>query len=153
MIGFWTHWVDDRHHPCTTLDGNCPGCALGQKPRWYGYINVLTLPARRRRILIVTAGAAQYSPSLKKHDGQLRGLGVRITRLYDAKNAPMKLELGECRTRVELPEDWDLIKALYLLWGVNPGVRPPDQVELSPRPAKAKKSRRKSTKGEAEHGG
>lgn len=153
MIGFSTHWYDERQVPHVEPVDDCVGCQNGQRPRWYGYINVILLPSRRRRILAITKGAAQHSQSLKEHDGRLRGKTIRLTRMGDGPRAPVKAEVYVSREPVELPEDWDTIKALYQIWGVSPPAPKFKVTKPVHRKAKKDKGSAKNTNGEVEHGG
>lgn len=120
MVGYLNHYVDGKIVPCYAPERVCPFCDGGQKPRWYGYLGVVVLPRRHRRVLTISLGAAQNSPTLAANDGKLRGLGIRLTRLGDGKNAPVKAVIGAVRERIDLPQEWDVARNLFAKWGILP---------------------------------
>jgi hypothetical protein len=118
--GFLTHWYENRAVPCRAPEAPCWLCDGGFQPRWNGYLNVIALPTRRRRILCITEGAFRHSRSLLENDGKLRGLAIKAERMGDKKNAPVRITVGQARDNVVLPADWDILGSLCRIWGLVP---------------------------------
>lgn len=130
LVGVWTHYVDRRTRPC--VGSGCEQCALGRRPRWYGYV-----PALGQQ-WIVTGKYSDGTPfggyhrpieevilelsetAYKPLDGrQLRGIEVDLKRPGKDKRQPMRLQINEPPSIAHLPEPFDPRPVLYRLWGIS----------------------------------
>lgn len=118
--GFLTHWSEGRAVPCLHQPVPCSFCSYGWQPRWYGYLACVLDRTFRRRVAVISEGAYRNCPGLVSRDGKLRGLAIRLQRMGEGKNAPIKAIIGEPIRKVELPEEWDLVGSLCRVWGLNP---------------------------------
>lgn len=117
--GYATHWIDGRTRPCLNSRMFCEGCQRASEPRWEGYIGVVVWPRKTVAILKITKGAWNYSRTLKREQGALRGKMLICCRLGSQNNSPLSIEMAPAEFSVQLPPMWPLQETLARLWGYN----------------------------------
>jgi len=117
VVGVLVHFNGKRSTPCNGNHTTCVGCTLGSSTRWKGYLGVWIKNWSRYAIAEITVNAVRTCPVLVKDGYPLQGRTLRLERLGEKKNSPVKAELSP---RVEAHEafckDFPLAEHLHQLW-------------------------------------
>jgi hypothetical protein len=124
IVGFWTHWVvppsfgGGRTKPC--YGQGCQYCATGRAGmHWYGFVPLLTVPARQMVGLLIHRGGAEALLRIGKENGMLRGVEVRCTKVGPQQWAALHLVMTQAHDYAPLPPAFDLTESLKALWDVK----------------------------------
>jgi hypothetical protein len=114
-----THWLDGHAHLCLGAELGCPHCNAGSRCRLYGYLDVAHYPTRRWRVMVLTAGAVKYSPSLQQCQGKLLGCRLTVRRMAGGRNAPVSCTVDTPPDGWQSPPPFDFLEALSRIWNVE----------------------------------
>jgi hypothetical protein len=99
---------------------NCPGCQAHIKRRWKGYIGVALPGSGKKAVAEVTAESVRGIPAIFHEDGSIRGKTLKLTRAGKHPNSALACELVITAAPFFLPKEFDVLDALYRLWGIDP---------------------------------
>lgn len=120
ILGVLTHWCDRRTIPCTKHLGECEGCDYHKRrPRWDGFLAVLTTAKNRFALFQVTKHAVDSCAALASFES-LRGSRVTLRRKGDSREGRVTLQVELAAYPGILPSEPDVASALERLWGVHP---------------------------------
>lgn len=120
--GYDLHYTGHGNKPCTRETGFCAFCTPSNKPRWTGFLGVLSMQTRSQLILPITSGAIQNCPALQSRDGNLRGLVVTASRVGTSEFSGMRIELSPPSPGYRLPDPLPQLNvpaALARWWNVE----------------------------------
>lgn len=117
--GAYTHFYNQRTHPCLGEAPLCEGCSRRFARRWKAYLCAIMVPGGRRVIVELTVGALDSCPALRHDRGALRGKKLNLWRRGDARNAPVMASLETLKGLEGLPPAFDLMESLCRVWGVH----------------------------------
>lgn len=86
---------------------------------WYGFVPLLTVPARQCVGLLIHRGGAEALLRIARDNGGLRGVEVRCTKVGPEQWAALHLVMTQAHDYAPLPPPFDLTESLLKLWDVQ----------------------------------
>jgi len=118
-VGCYTHFFNNRTHPCRDSMNHCEGCQRRHARRWKAYLCGIMVPGGRHVIIEMTVNALDSCHGLRHDRNQLRGKKITLWRRGDSRNAPVQALLETMKGIDGLPQPFDLQDALCRVWGVR----------------------------------
>ncbi len=119
LVGFHTHFLDGRIHPCTQSLGACLPCRQGYLARWRGFASALKHTSGARWVVQCTAKAWEENATLQQLDGKLTGTWWTIHRAGDSPQSRM-IWTHCLRNELRAPtRAADVLDVLSNLWGID----------------------------------
>jgi hypothetical protein len=113
-----THFFKGR----TTIHApqDCAACENGQKPRWYGYLAILSTSSDTIALVEVTPATNAEFADWERIHATIRGAGLTLLRHGKRANGRIEAQLREptIATR-KLPDAPDVIKTMERIFEVN----------------------------------
>jgi hypothetical protein len=78
--GYWIHWTDRHSIPCNSRREECEGCNLEMPTKWRGYLSVLDHRDMERKLIELTACAAESMQLQLGTTRDWRGWNCELTR-------------------------------------------------------------------------
>lgn len=114
--GIYTHYHRGRSTP--HLKSDCPACADGLLPRWYGYFLALLYPTKERVVFEFTAKCVEAVLKEELTPTALRGRVVQASRPRGKPNSPVVLQFTDSNCNpADLTKDEDIRPILAHIWG------------------------------------
>jgi len=111
-----THWIAGLRKPC--LIDHCRGCAIGSVKMWRFWLEVIEIESRDKGI--IELGDRQRVWLEKElHLNRLRGLTIRLERVFKGKNAPINIETKKTPRVESLPVESNIEELLFRIWGIK----------------------------------
>lgn len=117
--GVYTHYFDERTRPCTGNELNCDGCYRKLAKRWKAYLCGAILPYGKMVIVELTQGAMQGCPEIIDRTTHLRGRVLEMWRAGTSKTSPVKVKLQPMQSNLFVPDAFNLMEALCVIWGIK----------------------------------
>ena len=118
FVGCNLHYYRGRSTPCRKND--CEACEAGHRPRWTGYVLLMSRKTRRVNILEFTARCYSTMQSMLIAKTSLRGVVVTVKRTSSRPNGPLAMTFEEDRVDPDsLPPAPDLREILERIWEVK----------------------------------
>lgn len=114
------HWTGGRTLPCDKFFGSkqCDLCAVELPALKEFWLLVADFRPRSKPVLVkLTIGAVEKSPNLLRHNGDLYGRLLLLSRATNSTRSAMTASLIETEDFVTLPEPGDVLANLRKLWG------------------------------------
>lgn len=119
VLGFLTHFLDNRIHPCTATLGACLPCKQGWKPRFRGFTGGQHSQTGGRYMLQITEEAWNQEPELAAKNGQLTGTYWAISRAGNSPQSRMIWARFSAAPGVPRCKPVDVLGVLSKLWGLD----------------------------------
>lgn len=118
VLGVMLHYWHGRSTPCNPTD--CPACKDGHRPRWKGYVFVMSCRTRRVAILEFTERVYDTFNDARRRFGTLRGTTVTLTRTGSRANSPLMATFADTLEESDrLPNPEGLTDVLDRMWEVR----------------------------------
>lgn len=113
------HFIGNRTLPC--VSENCPGCTANRRQIRECYVSMINKADRRHIITVLTPTAELQLSDCAPDKTNLQGLNVRISREGKRPNGRIRLTTeNELTPSSHLPKPPDLLRHLYVIWGLTP---------------------------------
>jgi hypothetical protein len=123
VTGCYVHYWHGRTRPCFRND--CEPCAMGQQPRWRGYLAVWTPKPSTGRLLEITGSVIQEIDRWLKQEGTLRASTISLSRKGNVNNGELNCKLAKpSGFAVELPPGPNVMQLLARLWKLTHDPKP-----------------------------
>lgn len=121
--GVMVHWMgslgERRARMCLTDPRKCPGCQGGCPKLWEGWLAAQLGPGRLPRLVKITSMGWETCPELQEADGALRGRLLKCSRADQGAQGRMLYELGGQLEEAKLIPEFNVPKALAVLYGLS----------------------------------
>ena len=125
LVGTWTHFHNKRTIPHDSVF--CEPCQANNPKRWHAWVGIYLPRLKELAIFEMTAQATQPLKKYFEAEKTLRGARVTAWRPASTPNGRVVIRIERwASTLDELPPEFDLLGALYTIWGLRQ-VRPPMQ--------------------------
>lgn len=121
-IGFSTHWIGGRTHPCLGTGPECIGHVEGIPVRWKGYLFGRSEQTHAPCLFEIPADTYRHNLQLRDDAVCLRGAAIRLIRVGPNVNSPVSCNLRlDAKPDACPSEEPDIVAWLCVVWGVaNP---------------------------------
>ena len=117
-LGFDTHWIGGRTHPCLGTGPECIGHAEGVPVRWKCYLFGRSDQTHGPVLFEIPKETYKQTLTLRDPGVSLRGAAIRLWRVGPNNNSPVG-----CQIRVDVSpescpvEEPDILAWLCVIWG------------------------------------
>ena len=121
---FNTHYIDvhgkGRTVPCIGRENGCQICGPFASLRWKGFLAIFNPSCTKPVISELTPYAFDHCRELNDLSYDLRGRWLKVTRLGNRPNGPVKATVSVRSDVPELPDEPDIRFTLMHVWGSLP---------------------------------
>ena len=117
-VGVNLHYYRGRSTPCRK--NSCEACEAGHRPRWTGYVLLMSIKTRKVNIFEFTQRAWNAFNQVRAVKGSLRGVELIASRLGKRDNGPLTVVFEEARHDADmLPPAPELREILERIWEIK----------------------------------
>lgn len=118
FIGTNLHYYRGRSTPCRK--NNCEACEAGHRPRWTGYVLIMSKKTRRLNIFEFTQRCYEPFHAMQVARDSLRGVVFTCRRTSSRPNGPLTIIFEEDRMDPDaVPPVPDLREILERIWEIK----------------------------------
>jgi len=118
IVGCDTHYWRGRTRPCEAP--NCDACQANQRPRWRGYLAVMSQRTEKIGVIELTPAAVAPVDRAFRQARTLRGCQIALARKNEKPNGQLFAQISvPNETKEHLPKAPNLKTYLAKLWDLN----------------------------------
>jgi hypothetical protein len=118
IVGAYTHYWKGKTKICETP--NCEPCNAAHKPRWYGYLAILSPTTHRQALLELTPACLDAIDRYLENHSTLRNATLYVQRAKPKINARIICEIRDRPEAAELlPQPADVKAHLARIWEID----------------------------------